>query len=189
MWITPAEMGRRSNPYVGETERQLTDVGLSAANLLPSRSVILSSRAPIGHLVINTVPMATNQGCKGLVPKSNLDHKYLFYYLGSIVGLLNDLGTGATFKELSGGKLKEVPIPLPSLPEQQRIVAILDDAFAGLAIATANAEKNLKNARELFESYLGPTLSFLTFVRKFQMALIKHQNILTAVTFSFHPRT
>ena len=42
----------------------------------------------------------------------------------------------------------------PPLPEQQRIVAILDEAFAGLATATANAEKNLKNARELFESYL-----------------------------------
>ena len=45
-------------------------------------------------------------------------------------------------------------IPLPPLPEQQRIVAILDEAFAGLATATANAEKNLKNVRELFESYL-----------------------------------
>jgi type I restriction enzyme S subunit len=98
--------------------------------------------------------MATNQGCKGLVPKSNLDHKYLFYYLGSIVGLLNDLGTGATFKELSGGKLKEVPIPLPPLAEQQRMVTILDEAFSGLATATVNAEKNLKNARELFESQL-----------------------------------
>jgi type I restriction enzyme S subunit len=154
MWITPAEMGGRSDPYVGETERQLTDAGLAAANLLPPHSVILSSRAPIGHLVINTVPMATNQGCKGLIPKPSLDDKYLFYYLGSIVGLLNDLGTGATFKELSGGKLKEVPIPLPSLAEQQRIVAILDDAFARLATAIANAEKNLKNTRELFESYV-----------------------------------
>jgi type I restriction enzyme, S subunit len=153
-WITPAEMGRRSDPYVGKTERQLTDAGLAAANLLPPRSVILSSRAPIGHLVINTVPMATNQGCKGLVPKSTLDYKYLFYYLGSVVGLLNDLGTGATFKELSGGRLKEVPIPLPPLPEQQCIVAILDEAFAGLATATANAQKNLENARELFDSYL-----------------------------------
>ena len=49
---------------------------------------------------------------------------------------------------------KRCQVPLPSLPEQQRIVAILDEAFAGLATATANAEKNLKNARELFESYL-----------------------------------
>ncbi len=78
----------------------------------------------------------------------------MFYYLGNIVGLLNDIGTGATFKELSGGKLKEVPVPVPPLPEQKRIVAILDEAFEGVGAAVANAEKNLANARELFESYL-----------------------------------
>ncbi len=155
-WITPAEMGKRSTPYVGKTERAISDSGLqnSSARLLPPRSVILSSRAPIGHLVINTVPMATNQGCKGLVPRSGLDSKYLYYYLAGIVPLLNDLGTGATFKELSGGKLKEVQVPIAPLPEQRRIVGILDEAFDGLATAKANAEQNLRNARALFESHL-----------------------------------
>ena len=149
-------MGKRSSPYADTTERKLTDDGLanSSARLLPPFSVILSSRAPIGHLVINTKPMATNQGCKGLVPRKALDHKFLFYYLGSIIGLLNDLGTGATFKELSGGKLKEVSIPFPALSEQRRIVAILDEAFAGLDAMRANAEKNLQNARELFDRAL-----------------------------------
>jgi type I restriction enzyme, S subunit len=156
LWITPAEMGKRESPYVKETERTITDLGLgnSSARVLPPNSVILSSRAPIGHLVINTVPMATNQGCKGLVPTSQFHSKFLYYYLTSIVDLLNSLGTGATFKELSGTKLKEVPVPVPPLPEQKRIVGILDEAFDGIATATANAEKNLKNARALFESYL-----------------------------------
>jgi len=155
-WVTPAEMGKRNSPYVSETERTLTDKGLanSSATPMPPYSVILSSRAPIGHLVINTVPMATNQGCKGLVPGKAIHYKFLFYYLGSIVDLLNDLGTGATFRELSGGKLKEVTIPVPPLPEQQRIVGILDEAFAGIATAKANAEKNLQNARALFDSHL-----------------------------------
>ena len=155
-WITPAEMGKRATPYIGQTERTITDAGMqnSSARLLPEQSIILSSRAPIGHLVINTVPMATNQGCKGLVPRNGLDSKYLYYYLAGIIPLLNDLGTGATFKELSGGKLKEVPIPVAPLPEQHRIVAILDEAFDGIATAKANAEKNLQNARALFESHL-----------------------------------
>lgn len=160
-WITPAEMGKRSTPYIAKTERTITDAGLqnSSARLLPPLSVILSSRAPIGHLVINTEPMATNQGCKGLVPSDELDHKYLYYYLSSVVQLLNDLGTGATFKELSGGKLKEVPIPVPPLPEQQRIVAILDEVFAGIATARAAAEQNRQNARALFESHLRSVFS------------------------------
>lgn len=61
-WITPAEMGNRDSPYASETRRTLTGAGLDAtsATLLPEGSVILSSRAPIGHLVINEVPMATN---------------------------------------------------------------------------------------------------------------------------------
>jgi type I restriction enzyme S subunit len=155
-WITPAEMGKRSSPYIGETERTVTDAGLqnSSARMLPPYSVILSSRAPIGYLVINTEPMATNQGCKGLVPSDPLHYKFLYYYLSSIVDLLNDLGSGATFKELSGGKLKEVGIPFPPLTEQQRIVGILDEAFDGIATAKATAEQNLQNARALFESHL-----------------------------------
>ena len=151
-WITPAEMGKLQSPYLGTTRRTLTDAGLdaSSASLLQEQSVIISSRAPIGHLVINTVPMATNQGCKGLTPKAALSTKFLFFYLYHKVDYLNSLGTGATFKELSATKLKAVPIPLPPLPEQERIVAILDEAFAAIATATANAEKNLANARELF---------------------------------------
>jgi len=98
--------------------------------------------------------MATNQGCKGLIPAKQLEHKFLYYYLTSIVELLDSLGTGATFRELSGGKLKEVPVPVPPLPEQQRIVGLLDEAFASLATAQAHAEKNLQNARALFESHL-----------------------------------
>lgn len=160
-WITPAEMGKRITPYIDQTKRTITDQGLqnSSARPLPPYSIILSSRAPIGHLVINTKPMATNQGCKGLIPKSRIDHKFLYYYLGSIVDLLNDLGTGTTFKELSGGKLKEVMVPVPPIAEQRRIVAILDEAFEGIATAKDNAEKNLQNARELFDGHLHAVFS------------------------------
>ena len=160
-WITPAEMGKRVTPYIQQTERTITSEGLrnSSARLLPPHSVILSSRAPIGYLVINTAPMATNQGCKGLVPNKEIDHKFLFYYLESIVKLLNELGSGATFKELSSGKLKEIPIPIAPLPEQRRIVAILDEAFEGIATAKANAEKNLQNTHEVFESHMNAVFS------------------------------
>ena len=155
-WITPAEMGKRATPYVSVTQRKLTDVGLQkcSATLVPPFSVIMSTRAPIGHLVINEETMAFNQGCRGLIPSEKLNHKFLYYFLLSNVDLLNELGTGATFKELSAGKLKSVMIPAPPLPEQKRIVAILEEAFAGIATATANAEKNLQNARELFENHL-----------------------------------
>jgi type I restriction enzyme S subunit len=156
LWITPAEMGRRLSPYVNDTERKITELGLrnSSARMLPPYSVILSSRAPIGHLVINTEPMATNQGCKGLIPSSQLQHKFLYYYLSSNVDLLNSLGTGATFRELSGNKLKDVTIPVPPLSEQKHIELILDAALSSIAVAKEKAERNLRNSRSLSENAL-----------------------------------
>jgi len=154
-WITPAEMGGLSDPYVRETRRTLTDAGLAdcSASMLPAGSVILSSRAPIGHVIINTVPMATNQGCKSMIPRSDLDAKFLFYFIKANVPLLESLGTGATFKELSGGKLASVEIPLPTLAEQKRIVALLDEAFAGIDEAKAKVEVSLASAQKLTENY------------------------------------
>ena len=60
-----------------------------------------------------------------------------------------------TVKHISSKQILGIDFPVPPLPEQKRIVAILDEAFEGLAVAAANAEKNLKNARQLFDSYLG----------------------------------
>lgn len=67
--------------------------------------------------------------------------------------------TGTTRKRISRARLGQIPVPLAPLPEQRRIVAILDEAFEGIATAKANAEKNLHNARELFDGYL--ELAFL----------------------------
>jgi type I restriction enzyme S subunit len=161
LWITPAEMGGLDSPFISESRRTLSDDGLRVgAELLPENSLILSTRAPIGHLVINAVPMAFNQGCKGLVPPSkHIDIKFAYYFLLANVPLLESLGTGATFKELSSGKLKEVLFCYPTIEEQRRIVAILDEAFEGIATAKANAEKNLQSARELFSSHLSRVFS------------------------------
>ena len=156
LWITPKDMGKLDSFFVADTGRKITEAGLknSSAKVIPADSIILSTRAPIGHLAINKKEITTNQGCKGLIPKNDLNVYFLFYFLKMSVDLLNSLGSGTTFKELSGTKLKEVEIPLPPLPEQQRIVAILDKAFTAIATAKENAGKNLQNARELFESYL-----------------------------------
>ena len=155
-WITPKDLGQLSSNLVRETSRTLSEQGLkqSSAKLLPPMSVILSTRAPIGHLAINGVPMATNQGCRGLVPDVNLDARYLLLFLSSKVDLLNELGVGTTFKELAAGVLASVQIPIPPLAEQRRIVAVLDEAFAGLTIASANAEQSLADVRELFQVHL-----------------------------------
>ncbi|BAG13678.1 restriction endonuclease subunit S [Candidatus Endomicrobiellum trichonymphae] len=159
LWITPAEMGKREIPFVEKTVRQLSDSGLknSSAKLLPPYSVILSSRAPIGHLVINTKPMATNQGCKGLIPSGKLFYLFLYYYLYFSVDYLDKLGTGTTFKELPTWKLKEVEIPFPLLSEQKRIVTKLDKFSENIKRLEDAARKNIQNVKDLFNSVLNET--------------------------------
>jgi len=147
-WLTPKDMGKLSSRYVSKTGRQITSLGLqnSSAKLVPENSVILSCRAPIGHVAINETQMSFNQGCKGLVTKDNIIVEYLFYFLVASKSLLNNLGTGTTFKEISSKTLANVEIHLPPLAEQQRIVAKLDAAFAEIdkaSNATIFAQLNL----------------------------------------------
>ena len=126
-WITPAEMGKTLSPYISKSVRQITPEGLKkcSSELLPKHSVIISTRAPIGLWAINTQETALNQGCKGLIPKKTNSYKYLYYVLFQNNWRLNDLGAGNTFKELTANSLKQFEIPIPSLPEQQRIADCL----------------------------------------------------------------
>jgi type I restriction enzyme S subunit len=93
--------------------------------------------------------------------KSRLLPEFFTYFTQSYsyLNTVESLTSGATRTRISRKNLGEVPIPLPPIPEQQRIVAILDQAFADIEKARANAEKNLKNARELFDSYLNQVFS------------------------------
>ncbi|MDA0199237.1 MAG: restriction endonuclease subunit S [Bacteroidetes bacterium] len=90
------------------------------------------------------------------VDKSKLNNYYLKHYLNSeaVKNLAKASISGSGVGNLNVGTVRKFTIPLPPLPEQQRIVSILDEAFAAIAKAKANAEQNLKNAKELFESYL-----------------------------------
>jgi type I restriction enzyme S subunit len=86
---------------------------------------------------------------------------FLSYFIQSPDGLKSITGqmTGAAIKRIILRDIKLAKIPIPPLPEQQRIVALLDEAFAGLATAKANAERNLQNARAIFESHLQTVFS------------------------------
>ena len=89
------------------------------------------------------------------VGNKNIDSKYVFYYyFSSDFQKYFSLEMAGIIGGVSMNKFKDIEIPLPTLQEQQRIVSILDEAFINIDIAKANTEKNLKNAKELFESEL-----------------------------------
>lgn len=130
-WVTPKDLSKLKSKFISKTESKITQLGFDSCStkLLPENSVLFSSRAPIGHVAINTIPICTNQGFKSFVPKADLlDSQYLYYWLKANKEYLQDLGVGATFKEISKTVIANVEIPLPPLAEQRRIAAILDQA-------------------------------------------------------------
>ncbi|HIY95729.1 MAG TPA: restriction endonuclease subunit S [Candidatus Rothia avicola] len=126
-WVTPAELSKLDGIYIGKTDRTLTEEGLAScsAEVLPAGSVLLSSRAPIGLVAINTVPMATNQGFKSLIPGSELDALYLYFWLKTNTATLQNLGVGATFKEVSKGTLLGLNITIPDIEKQHQFKNII----------------------------------------------------------------
>jgi type I restriction enzyme S subunit len=118
--------------------------------------VIAMSGATTGKLGINNTDTIfyLNQRVGKFIPQEKLFKSYLYYFLSTKVEESLKMAAGAAQPNLSTEQINNFKIPLPPLPEQQRIVAILDEAFAAIDKAKANAKKNLENAKELFESYL-----------------------------------
>ncbi len=131
LWVTPKDLTIIGQKYINDTPRKITELGLKScsATMLPANSVLFSSRAPIGLVAINTVPVCTNQGFKSLVPRDELVYAdYIYWWLETYRKSIQKKGRGATFKELSKKLVEELKIPLPPLDEQKRIAAILNAA-------------------------------------------------------------
>lgn len=132
-WATPKDLSDLEGSRITTTQRKLTRAGLSscAASVLPTGSVLFSSRAPIGHVAINAVPMATNQGFKSFIPRPDLVHgEFLYWWLRVNRPYLESMGNGATFKEVSKSVVSRIEVPLPPLAEQRRIADVLNRAEA-----------------------------------------------------------
>ena len=154
VWLSIADL--KHGEYISDSTEQVTDIGAKDIVKIPKGTILLSFKLTLGRVSFAGIDLYTNESIASLL---NLDKKiskdFLFYYFNlfdwdkAAEGDIKVKG-----KTLNKQKLKELPIIVPPLPEQQRIVSILDEAFAAIAKAKANAEQNLKNAKELFESYL-----------------------------------
>ena len=154
-WATVRDM---KGDFINETEHKITEAAVkeSSTNIIPKGNVVIATRVGLGKICLVENDTAINQDLRGVIPKRKTDLSvgYLFQWFKSISHQIVEEGTGATVQGVKLPFIKGLEIPLPPLPEQQRIVALLDEAFAAIAKAKANAEQNLKNAKELFESYL-----------------------------------
>lgn len=124
-WITPAEMKEESY-YIYDTDRHITKEGAESANLtlMPCRTVLFSTRAPIGKVGLVGSPMYCNQGFKNFVCGDKLNPVYLYYSLIYKHDHLVSLGTGTTFKELSKKVVESLKIAIPPIDLQNQFEAI-----------------------------------------------------------------
>jgi type I restriction enzyme S subunit len=154
-WATVRDM---RHDVITETECRITReaVQSSATNVIPSGNVVIATRVGLGKVCLLAQDTAINQDLRGIIPRNakNLSVRFLFWWLKSISKEIVAEGTGATVQGVKLPFVKSLQIPYLPLPEQERIVGVLDEAFEGIATAKANAEKNLQNARTLFESHL-----------------------------------
>ena len=128
-WITPAEMTEESY-YIYDTEHHITEEGVNSASLtlLPYRSVLFSTRAPIGKVGLVGSPMYCNQGFKNFICGNQLNPVYLYYSLIYKREYLVSLGTGTTFKELSKKTVEGLELAIPPIYLQEQFEKIYDQA-------------------------------------------------------------
>ena len=138
---------------ISSTKRTITEKGLreSSAKMIPANSVVVSTRATIGRIAINRVPIATNQGFKNVVIQDSARAlpEYVALALTQLVPQMQAWATGGTFAEISKSKFCELQIPLPPLAVQQEIVAEIEgyqNEIERLKTEIANQEKNIQRS-------------------------------------------
>lgn len=128
-WCTPTDITGTEGNIISKTEKCITEDGLrnSSAEVLPSGSLLLCTRATIGDSRINSIPMATNQGFKNVIPFKDTCIRYLYYLLQTKKREMLEKATASTFAEISKSALCEIPLQVPGKPEQEQIAQALSD--------------------------------------------------------------
>ncbi len=127
-WLTPTEISKEKIVRINSSREKITKLGLkkSSAKIIPTNSVLLTSRASIGYVAIAGIGVTTNQGFTSFVCNQTTYNYFLAYWLFGNKDELESQATGTTFKEISKSKIRELIIPLPPLNEQKRIVSKIE---------------------------------------------------------------
>ena len=162
VWITPTDLGKLTEVYITASERNLTDLGLESCSLIriPKNSVVMSSRAPIGHLGIAGTDLFTNQGCKSFVCSPEINPLFLYYSLKHRLPSLQALGSGSTFAEVSKSLLESFEISFPdSIADQRQIAAALNAQLAEVEKARAATVCQLSEVQNLANAIIYESLN------------------------------
>jgi type I restriction enzyme S subunit len=154
-WIKIGDASAGDGKFISSTEERIRREGLKMSRLVEPGDFLLSNSMSFGRPYIMRTTGCIHDGWLVLKDKSHrFDPDYLYYFLGSEAAYrqFDALAAGSTVRNLNTELVKTVKVVLPPLEEQRRVVAVLDKAFAAIATATANAEKYLASAREMYSS-------------------------------------
>ncbi len=148
-WFTPEDLGNNQYNNISESRRKITEDGYRSCgtSLAKANSIVLSTRAPIGHIALSTVPACCNQGCRILEQEKGIP-EFWYYTLLSAKPILQSLGQGSTFMELPRQSLASFKLPIPPLEEQRAIASFLDWKTAQIDELIAKKEALLKKLDE-----------------------------------------
>lgn len=152
--VKPPEL---RDAILDSAEDGLSEIGAKVARTLPPNSILVSCIGNLGKVGLNRVCVAFNQQINAILPDASIAiPEFMFYQVlsCSFKKQLEALASGTTVPIVNKAKFNSIEVVLPRLSEQQRIVGVLGEAFASIATSKANAEKNLLNARALFDSHL-----------------------------------
>ena len=149
VWLTPTEITSQDGKVVSDSIRKITDLGFknSGAQMLPKDSVILTSRASVGFVALAGKELCTNQGFQSLIPKPSVLSKFLMFWIQQNRPEFESRSAGSTFKEISKSNVKSIKLQLPPLPDQRRIVEIvntIDEVISQTELTTSKAQ-NLRS--------------------------------------------
>lgn len=144
-WITPKDLSNYEDRYISCGERNITEKGLSSCStqLLPRHSVLFTSRAPIGYVAIAENEVCTNQGFKSVVPNKDTDYLFLYYLLKYNKETIENLGSGTTFKEVSGGTMRGIKVKVPTTRSAQEAIGRFLDSIDCKIEENRKINKNL----------------------------------------------
>ena len=160
-WATPDDLGTTEEATIVNTKRKITILGYESCGttLVPKNSLILSTRAPIGHLGVAGVDICTNQGCKSLVFIKEDNTLFYYYLLLTARSELESLGQGTTFKELSAGKLAVVPLTAPPKEEQLAIASFLNRETEKIDKLIAKVQESIDKLKEYRQALISAAVT------------------------------
>jgi type I restriction enzyme S subunit len=151
-WFSPSDLTGAGTIFMDDSSDHITELGLaeSSARLFPARSVMLTSRATIGAIAINTHEACTNQGFINCLPNNRVPLFFLFHWLTENVPTFQRMASGATFKEISRGVFKTIEFLQPPA----KLVCHFEDAAAPMAEQALALQRQIQNLRRTRDSLL-----------------------------------